>query len=129
MAPHQCSNVAETKYLFSSVAWRTTSNLERVHQHTLLPLLRQWQHPIRSRLMRPGLDAYGLLYVDPNNDRHVNIRGRRNSIDVYLLCAANCSRSFRQLRIPFKLITNSKTFLLERLRNLDVFDMEVIEHE
>lgn len=78
--------------------------------------------------MRPDLNAYGLLYVDPKHDRHVNIHGWRNSIDVYLLCAANCSRSFHRSGVRFKLVTNNGALLTERLRRLDITDLEILEH-
>lgn len=79
--------------------------------------------------MLPDLNAYGLLYVDPKHNRHANIHGRRNSIDVYLLCAANCSRSFRRSGVRFKLVTNNGALLTERLRRLDITDLEILEHE
>jgi hypothetical protein len=79
--------------------------------------------------MQSDLNAYGLLYVDPGRTRPVNIHGRQNAIDVYLLCAANCSRSFRQLGTAFKLITNKRTLLVERLPRLNIVDLEIVEHK
>jgi hypothetical protein len=79
--------------------------------------------------MQSTLNAYGLLYIDPGNNRHVNLRSRHNAIDIYLLCAANCSRSFRQKSTPFTLITNKKSFLLERLNRLNIVDLEVAKHD
>jgi hypothetical protein len=57
----------------------------------------------RSRLMQTGLIVYGLLYIEPNKTRHANINSRQNSIDIYLLCAANSARSCRQINVAFKL--------------------------
>jgi hypothetical protein len=79
--------------------------------------------------MHPSPNTYGLLYIDPNNNRHVNIRSRRDPIDIYLLCAANCNRSFRQFGMSFKLITNDRTLLVEHLHRFNIFDLEVVQHE
>jgi hypothetical protein len=78
--------------------------------------------------MLPDLNAYGLLYVDPKHNRHANIHGRHNSIDVYLLCAANCSRSSRRSGVRFRLVTNNGSLLAERLRRLNITDLEILEH-
>lgn len=78
--------------------------------------------------MHSGLSVYGLLYVDPSDSRHVNINSRRNSIDVYLRCAANCSRSFRRQGTTLRLITNNKKLLAERLAHLAIPDLEITEH-
>ena len=79
--------------------------------------------------MQSDLNAYGLLYIDPGNTRPVNIHGRQNAIDIYLSCAANCSRSFRQLGTAFKLITNNRPLLVERLSRLNIFDLEIVERK
>lgn len=78
--------------------------------------------------MHSDLSVYGLLYVDPANSRHVNINGRQDSIDVYLLCAANCSRSFRRQGVAFKVITNNRQLLTAHLAHLDISDLEIAEH-
>jgi hypothetical protein len=79
--------------------------------------------------MHSDLSVYGLLYVDARHDRHVNINSRQNSIDVYLLCAANCSRSFRRQGTAFKVITNDRDLLTARLARLDIPDLEIVEHQ
>jgi hypothetical protein len=78
--------------------------------------------------MHSDLSVYGLLYVDPGDNRHVNISSRQNSIDVYLRCAANCSRSFRRQGTTFKIITNNQRLLTEHLARLDISDLEIAEH-
>jgi hypothetical protein len=79
--------------------------------------------------MHSDLSVYGLLYVDPRDNRHVNISSRRNSIDVYLRCAANCSRSLRRQGTAFKVITNNKKLLTEHLARLEISDLEIAEHQ
>lgn len=78
--------------------------------------------------MLTELNAYGLLYIDPLNKFHANLSDRHNAIDVYLLCAATCSRSFRALGVNFKIISNDKKNLLERLQRLHISDLDVVQY-
>ena len=78
--------------------------------------------------MHPGVNVYGLLYFDPQNDRHVNMSSGQKTIDVYLLCAADCTRLLRDLGVSFTLITNNKALLSERLPSLCISDLEIREY-
>lgn len=78
--------------------------------------------------MLPEVKMYGLLYFDPENDRHVNMSSRQKTIDIYLLCAANCSRLLRDLGVSFTLITNNRTLLTERLLSLSISSLQVLEY-
>lgn len=67
------------------------------------------------------MDVFGLLYVNPDPERHLNLRNRREDpLDVYLKCAINSGRSFVHFGNSYTLITNNFEALRIRAEVLEL---------
>lgn len=73
--------------------------------------------------------ALGILHVADTVQHPVNLgRSIRSPIDVYLRCAALCSRSFAAQGTSFTLITNAPDALRARASQLDLSDLPIAGH-
>jgi hypothetical protein len=68
---------------------------------------------------------YGLLYIDQLANRDANLVGGGDPIDVYLSCAALCSKAFRSMGESFCLVTNDARNVRGRLERLELGDLQV----
>jgi hypothetical protein len=72
---------------------------------------------------------YGLLYIDEQNNKYHSNRGCGvNPIDIYIMCASLCSKSFRATGAEFHIITNNKAYISRRLEHLNLENLAVFEH-
>jgi hypothetical protein len=73
---------------------------------------------------------YGLLYIDEQNNRYHSNRGRGvDPVDIYIMCASLCSKSFNTNGTAFKIITNKPTYTRRRLEQLKLERISVLEHD
>lgn len=61
------------------------------------------------------MQLYGLLYVNWQNARHVNLQAGADPVDVYLRCAVTLANSCAAAGIPFAIVTNEAALLRQRL--------------
>ena len=72
---------------------------------------------------------YGLLYVDVDQKRNPNIRDAGDPLDIYLRCASLCARSVAYHGYSFRLVTNEKCRIQQRLRDLSIAGMEILQQQ
>ncbi|MEZ0167934.1 hypothetical protein [Microvirga sp. TS319] len=71
---------------------------------------------------------YGLLYTDGTYEKHQNLDvGNSNAVDIYLKCAVLCAKSVAWHGGKFRLITNNKEHIEDRIAELGLKRIEVIE--
>jgi len=78
---------------------------------------------------RPKPIFYGLLYVDEKRNKSPNVGGGGDPLDIYLRCAGLCARSIAYHGYKFRLVTNNRTRIERRLRDLSVKQINVFEQE
>jgi hypothetical protein len=74
---------------------------------------------------------HALLHVGERQDgnKHANIRGGGNPLDIYIRCAGLCARSVAYHGYGFRLVTDKRDWIERRFRNLGLEGVEVIEHD
>src|SRR5262249_47942598 len=72
---------------------------------------------------------YGLLYIDKRRQKHVNLRGLGDPLDVYLRCASLCARSIDYHGYSFWLVTNDKAKIERRLQELGLTQLNILQQE
>src|SRR5262245_61277001 len=75
-----------------------------------------------------GTRIYGLLYIDAQGNKNVNLRGAVDP-NIYILCASLCLKTFRALGTVFRIITNNEEFVRRRLERLGLDDIVVFGHD
>jgi hypothetical protein len=70
---------------------------------------------------------YGLLYIDDQTTAHANIRGGGDPLDIYLRCASLCASSIAYCGYNFRLVTNERRRIENRMRQLGLAQVDVIE--
>lgn len=63
---------------------------------------------------------YGLLYIDESHNRHANLAGSADPVDIYLSCACLCANSFQSAGKTFCLVTNDTSEVQRRLDRLQL---------
>jgi hypothetical protein len=71
---------------------------------------------------------YSLLYIDEASNQNPNLIAATDPIDVYILCACLCSKTFRGAGSSFRLITNNEAYVKSRLRALRLDDVAVVAY-
>jgi hypothetical protein len=73
---------------------------------------------------------YGLLYIDEQNNRYHSNRGYGvDPVDIYIMCASLCSKSFEANGTAFHIITNRKSYTRRRLKDLKLGNITVFEYD
>ena len=73
---------------------------------------------------------YGLLYIDEQNNKdHSGLRCGVDPIDIYIMCASLCSKTFRAMGSALHLITNKGEYVRRRLERLNLDDLAVLDHD
>jgi hypothetical protein len=73
---------------------------------------------------------YGLLYIDEQNNRyHSNRAHGVDPVDIYIMCASLCSKSFNANGAVFNIITNKPAYTRQRLEHLKLERISVSEHD
>jgi hypothetical protein len=75
-----------------------------------------------------GIRFYGLLYIDAQNNKNVNVRGVVDP-NIYILCASLCSKTFRAAGSVFCIITNEVEYVRKRFDSLGLEDITVFPHD
>jgi hypothetical protein len=76
-----------------------------------------------------GAIFHGLLYIDRAQQKNVNLRGSADPLDVYLRCAALCAKSVAYHGHDFRLVTNDKSLIEERLADLGIGSINILEQK
>lgn len=75
-----------------------------------------------------GTSFYGLLYIDAQSSKNVNL-GKVASPNIYILCASLCSKTFRAAGAVFHIITNNEEYVRRHLDGFGLDDIVVFGHD
>jgi hypothetical protein len=72
---------------------------------------------------------FGLLYVGEKQEKHANIKGAGDPLDIYLRCASLCAKSISYHGYTFRLITNDASRIERRIRQLALAQLDISQHQ
>jgi len=75
-----------------------------------------------------GTKFYGLLYIDAQGSKNVNL-GKVVDPNIYILCASLCSKTFRAAGAVFHIITNNEEYVRRHLEGSGLDDIVVFGHD